>query len=108
MVNYLKPETREAGPRYRLALTDGTSIARSGARIASDAVASPQRHVQHVRDDLAPEAVRGLLEQGEALARAVYGGRDQPSPCRELLDQWRRDIGAGRGDADPVVGGVLG
>lgn len=26
----------------------------------------------------------------------------------ELLDQWPRDIGAGRRDADPVVGGVLG
>jgi hypothetical protein len=41
------------------------SIARSGVWIASDAVASPQRHVQHVGEDLAPNAVRGLFEQGE-------------------------------------------
>jgi hypothetical protein len=77
-------------------------------RIASNAVPSAQRHVQDVREDLAPDAVRGLLEQGESLAHAFQDGRDQPAPRRELLDQWRRDIGAGRRDADPVVRGVLG
>jgi hypothetical protein len=33
-------------------------------------------------------------------------GRDQPPPRRELFDQRRRDVRAGRRDADPVVGGV--
>jgi hypothetical protein len=78
-------------------------------RIAADAVLSLQRHVQHVRDDLAPDAVDCLLENGQSLARALHDGHDQPAAaCRELLDQRRWDIGAGRRDADPVVRGVLG
>jgi hypothetical protein len=77
-------------------------------RIAANAVPSPQRHVQHVREDRAPDTVDGLLEKGESLARAIDDGDDQPPARRELLDQWRRDIGAGRRDADRVVGGVLG
>ena len=38
--------------------------------------------------------------EGQSLARAVDDGRDQPAVRGELLDQWRRDIGARRGDAD--------
>ena len=42
----------------------------SGVRIASNAVASPQRHVQHVGEDRAPDAVDGLLQKRESLALA--------------------------------------
>src|SRR5919198_3017293 len=75
----------------------------SGVWLASDAVASLQRHVQHVGEDRAPDAVTGLLEKGESLARAFDDGRNQPPLRRELLDQRRRDTGAGRRDADCVV-----
>jgi integrase len=79
----------------------------SGVLIATNAIPSLQRHVQHVRDDLAPETVHGLLAKGESLARTFNDGRDQPAPCRELLDKWRRDVGAGRRDADSIAWGVL-
>src|SRR5215211_4549035 len=80
----------------------------SVVRIAGNAVASPEGHVQHVREDLAPDAVHGLLQKGESLAPALDDGRDQPAPRRELLNQGWRDVGAGGRDADPVVWGVLG
>jgi hypothetical protein len=40
------------------------------SRGSDDAVASPQGHVQRVREDRAPEAVDGLLGEGESRARA--------------------------------------
>jgi hypothetical protein len=61
-----------------------------------------------LREALAPGAIHGLPEKGQSLARIFDDGRDQPAVHGELLDQWPRDIGAGRRDADPVVGGVVG
>src|SRR5688500_160806 len=68
-------------------------VPESVLRIAANAVPSPQRHVQHVRDDPAPDAVHGLLEEGQSLTPAVQDGHDQAATRRELPDQRRRDVG---------------
>src|SRR3954453_200861 len=80
----------------------------SAARIVADAVPSLQRDVQHAREARAPGAVHGVSEKRQSLTRWIDNGCDQPAVHGELLDQWRRGIGAGRSDADAVVGGVLG
>jgi hypothetical protein len=101
-----RPAVRDRGAQGKVRLH--SRWASSVAWMASDAILSLQRHVQDVREDLAPDVVRGLLEKGESLPRALDDGRNQSAPRRELLDQWRRGVWAGRRDADPVVGGVLG
>jgi hypothetical protein len=93
---------RSAWPRPDIAC-DGSDV-----RLASSAVSAPQRHIQPVGEDRAPDAVDGLLEKGESLVRAFYDGHDQPPLRSELLDQRRRDIGAGRRDADRIVWRVPG
>jgi hypothetical protein len=53
-------------------------------------------------------AARGFFEKGESLAGAFQDGRDQPAPRRSWSISGGGDIGAGRRDADPAVGGVRG
>jgi hypothetical protein len=47
-------------------------------RIAADAVASLQRHVEHLRDDRAPNVLGGPLEQRESLTRTFQDASNEP------------------------------
>ena len=80
----------------------------SGRLFVSNAVPTPERYVQHVDEGAAPDALCGPLEERKSLARAFHDRGDQPALRAELLDQRRRDLGAGCRYADRVEGRMLG